>query len=367
MSVGPLSKELFYASKKLMPGGVSSPVRSFASVGGEPFFVEKAKGPKIYDADGKEYIDYVMSYGPHLLGHAHPEILEKMQKSLSRGTSFGAPTGFELELAKLIVQMVPHLEMLRFVNSGTEATMSAVRLARAATDRNKIIKFDGNYHGHVDCLLVEAGSGVATLGIPGSPGIPQDVTKDTISLPYNHLQSVKDFLAKAPRDVAAIIVEPVAGNMGVVAPKEGFLEGLRELCDQYGALLIFDEVMTGFRVAQGGAQQRYHVRPDITCFGKIIGAGMPVGAYGASEDLMQKMAPVGQVYQAGTLSGNPIAMAAGIKMMKLLKEEGLYQNLELRSQYLADELVKSAEKKGVAITLNRVGCMVTIFFHEGPV
>lgn len=364
---GPLSKELFQTSLNLMPGGVSSPVRSFRSVGGTPFFVEKGKGSKITDADGNVYIDYVMSYGPLILGHANEQVLEKVQKTLQKGMSFGTPTGFELELAKLIMDAMPSIQKIRFVSSGTEATMSVVRLARAHTDRKKIIKFDGNYHGHADSLLVDAGSGVATLNIPGSPGIPEEITQHTISLPYNDLEKVKACFAKYPKEIAAVLVEPVAGNMGVVPPRKGFLEGLRRLCDEYDSLLIFDEVMTGFRVAAGGAQEKYNVRPDLTCLGKIIGGGMPVGAYGGHAEIMNKIAPEGPVYQAGTLSGNPVSMAAGIKTLKILKEQGQYDNLEYRTKFLTDELLKKAVARNVPITINRVGAMFTIFFQSGHV
>jgi glutamate-1-semialdehyde 2,1-aminomutase len=367
MATDSLSQELFNASLKLMPGGVSSPVRSFRSVGGTPFFVEKGKGAKITDADGKQYIDYVMSYGPLILGHAHEEVLEKVHKTLDRGMSFGAPTGFELELAKLVSSAVPSIEKIRFVSSGTEATMSAIRLARGHTDRKKIVKFDGDYHGHADSFLVEAGSGVATLGHPDSPGVPSELTQLTISLPYNDIEKVKECFAKHGKEIAAIIVEPVAGNMGVVLPKPGFLEGLREVCDQYDSLLIFDEVMTGFRVAFGGAQEKYNVLPDLTCLGKIIGGGMPVGAYGGKAEIMDKIAPAGPIYQAGTLSGNPVSMAAGIKTIKILKEHEQYQNLEYRTQFLADELKKKADARDIPITINRAGSMMTIFFNPGPV
>ncbi|MFH1017178.1 MAG: glutamate-1-semialdehyde 2,1-aminomutase, partial [Pseudomonadota bacterium] len=291
---------MFDSSKKLIPGGVSSPVRSFNAVGGEPLFIERGKGSKIIDADQQEYIDYVMSWGPLIFGHAHPEILGKISKVLERGTSFGAPTGFELELAKLICDAFPSIEMVRFVNSGTEATMSAIRLARAYTDRKYILKFEGCYHGHVDSLLVRAGSGVATQATPGSPGVLQEVTQFTLSVPYNDLSTTRRALEVYPRDVAAIIVEPVAGNMGVVLPEVGFLKGLRDLATEFGALLIFDEVITGFRVARGGAQEKYSVQADLTCLGKIIGGGLPVGAYGGRRDIMEMLAPTGPVYQAGT-------------------------------------------------------------------
>ncbi|HLG19394.1 MAG TPA: glutamate-1-semialdehyde 2,1-aminomutase [Bdellovibrionota bacterium] len=367
MGAGPLSKELMNASVKLMPGGVNSPVRSYQSVEGEPLFIERAKGSKIYDADGREFIDYVMSWGPLIVGHAHPEVLEKIRKALERGTSFGAPTGFELELAKLTTDAFPSMDMIRFVNSGTEATMSAVRLARAATDRKKILKFDGCYHGHVDALLVQAGSGVATLGLPNSPGIPPEATGFTVSVPFNDLDAVRRAFEQDPRGYAAIIVEPVAGNMGVVNPESGFLEGLRETATACGALLIFDEVMTGFRLAMGGAQELFHIRADLTCLGKVIGGGLPVGAYGGRKDLMEQVAPSGSVYQAGTLSGNPIAMAGGIKTLKLLREPETFQTLDYRTRYLADELKRRSERMDVPVTVNRAGSMFTIFFCKGPV
>jgi glutamate-1-semialdehyde 2,1-aminomutase len=367
MSTGPLSKELFHASLNLIPGGVNSPVRSFRSVGGTPFFVERGKGAKITDADGKQYVDYVMGYGPMILGHAHPDVLEKVQKTIEKGMAFGAPNGFELELAKLVTSAVPSIEKVRFVNSGTEATMSAIRLARAHTDRKKIVKFDGDYHGHGDSFLVEAGSGVATLGIPDSPGVLEEVTKQTISLPYNDLEKVKECFSKYGKEIAAVIIEPVAGNMGVVPPTQGFLQGLREICTEHDTLLIFDEVMTGFRVAFGGAQERYGVAPDITCLGKIVGGGMPVGAYGGKAEIMDKVAPAGPMYQAGTMSGNPVSMAAGIKTLKILKDEQQYQNLEYRSQYLADELKKRSDAHNIPVTINRVGSMFTVFFQNGPV
>jgi glutamate-1-semialdehyde 2,1-aminomutase len=366
-TIGPLSKELFHNAQHLMPGGVSSPVRSFASVGGQPFFVEHGKGCTITDADGQTYIDYVMSYGPLIMGHAHPEVLEKVQKVMVRGTSFGAPTGFEIELAKIITDRVASVEMVRFVNSGTEAAMSALRLARGYTGRNKVIKFHGNYHGHADSFLVEAGSGVATLGIPGSPGVPETVTQNTISVPYNDLNAVQKVIEQQPKEIAAICVEPVSGNMGVVEPAEGFLQGLRSLCDEYGIVLLMDEVMTGFRLSRGGAQHLYDVKADVTCFGKIIGGGLPVGAYGGKREIMQQIAPVGPIYQAGTLSGNPLCMAAGIKTLKLLDTDGLYQTLDYRTQYLADEMRKIAQHHDVPVTINQIGSMMTVFFTTGPV
>ncbi len=367
MGSGSLSRELWLASLKLMPGGVNSPVRSFSGVDGEPVFIERAKGSRIYDADGKEYIDYVMSWGPLIFGHAHPEILGKIRKALDRGTSFGAPTGFELELAKLVTDAFPSIDMVRFVNSGTEATMSAIRLARALTDRKKILKFDGCYHGHVDSLLVAAGSGVATLGIPSSQGVPPELAAMTASIPYNDLDAARRAFEKDPKGFAAIIVEPVAGNMGVVLPEPGFLQGLRDLANEYGAILIFDEVMTGFRLAMGGAQEKYGISADLTCLGKIIGGGLPVGAYGGKREYMERVAPSGPVYQAGTLSGNPICMAGGIKTLKLLREPEIYEKLDYRTSYLADELLKRAAKVDVPITINRAGSMFTLYFCKGPV
>ncbi|MCB0307744.1 MAG: glutamate-1-semialdehyde 2,1-aminomutase [Bdellovibrionales bacterium] len=367
MAAGSLSKELFNASLKLMPGGVNSPVRSFLGVDGEPLFMERGKGSKIYDADGREYIDYVMSWGPLIFGHANAEILGKVQKVIERGMSFGACTGFELELAKLVVDSVPSIEMVRFVNSGTEATMSAIRLARAVTDRKKIIKFDGCYHGHVDSLLVQAGSGMATLGLPSSPGVPEELTALTLSLPYNNIEALKKVFESDPRGIAAVIIEPVAGNMGVVAPKENFLSEVRDLCTTHGTILIFDEVMTGFRVAMGGVQEKYSISPDLTCLGKIIGGGMPVGAYGGRKELMEEISPCGPVYQAGTLSGNPVSMAAGIKTLKMLREAETFGKLDYRTQYLTDEMKKRSDKQGLDIAVNRVGSMFTLFFQKGPI
>lgn len=367
MSTGPLSKELFIAAKNLMPGGVSSPVRSFASVGGEPFFVEKAKGAIITDADGNDYIDFVMSYGPLILGHAHDEVLEKVQVTMEKGLSFGAPNGLEIELSKLICDMVPSVEMVRFVSSGTEATMSAIRLARGVTNRDTVIKFDGNYHGHADSFLVKAGSGVAQHDIAGSPGVPTDIIQNTISVPYNNIELLEQVIVENEKNIAAIIIEPVSGNMGVVLPEENYLQDIRSLCDKYDIVLIFDEVMTGFRVSRGGAQKYYDVEPDITCLGKIIGGGMPVGAYGGKKDFMKKVAPQGPVYQAGTLSGNPVSMAAGIKTLKTLKENDVYQTLEYRTKFLGDEMVKIAKQHEIDLTVNQIGSMMTPFFTKEKV
>ncbi len=348
---------------KVMPGGVSSPVRAFKAVGGTPLFIKKeAHGCTIMDVDRNEYIDYVGSYGPMIVGHANERVVAALCKSIGHGTSYGAPTEFETELAATILSALPAMEMIRFVNSGTEATMSAVRLARAATKHDLVVKCIGCYHGHVDALLVEAGSGALTLGTPSSPGIPKSTTSGTLSVAYNDLEAAKKVFETYPKQIAAFLVEPVAGNMGVVPPGAGYLQGLRELCDRDGALLIFDEVMTGFRVAWGGAQIKYHVRPDITCLGKVIGGGLPVGAYAASTKLMEMISPAGPVYQAGTLSGNPIAMNAGITTLEILKEPGSYETLEERSARLEKGLLDAAAQSGVPIAINRVGSMLTPFF-----
>ncbi len=359
------SEEFFENAKKYIPGGVNSPVRAFKSVGGHPIFISRGEGSKVYDIDGNEYIDYVASWGPFILGHTFEDVTEAVEITLQSGTSFGAPTALEVAMAKKVTEIVPSIEKIRMVNSGTEATMSAIRLARGFTGRDKIIKFEGCYHGHVDCLLVQAGSGVATLGLPDSPGVTKGATADTISVPYNDLDSVKKVLAD--EEVACVIVEPIAGNMGCVPPKEGFLEGLREATKASGALLIFDEVMTGFRVALGGAQERYGITPDITCLGKIIGGGLPVGAFGGRADIMDSVAPVGSIYQAGTLSGNPLAMAAGLATLNALSEPGVYDELEKKSAKLADGVAKAAEIVGVTVTANRVGSMFTTFFTDKQV
>ena len=362
--MGKNSETLYHRAQEIIPGGVNSPVRAFKGVGGTPLFIDQALGSRIFDADGLQYIDCVGSWGPMILGHGHRYVVEAVKKAATRGFSFGAPTVGEIELAEMIAQAIPSIEMVRLVNSGTEATMSALRLARAATGRTKIIKFDGGYHGHVDALLVKAGSGGATFNIPDSAGVPKGVTELTISVAYNDLAALRDAMDD---DVAAVIVEPVAGNMGCVPPAEGFLEGLREICTASGALLIFDEVMTGFRVAYGGAQALYGVKPDITTLGKIIGGGMPIGAYGASRELMQLVSPLGPMYQAGTLSGNPIAVAAGKATLGVLKNSSIYADLEERSNEFQAGVLKNAEKHGVPLTVNRVGSMWTIFFKEGPV
>jgi glutamate-1-semialdehyde 2,1-aminomutase len=356
------SRRLFADARGVMPGGVNSPVRAFGSVGGDPLFIASAAGATLTDADGNAYLDYVGSWGPMILGHAHPVILDAVSKTLPLGTSFGAPTATEVDLAELVVDMVPSIEIVRFVNSGTEATMSAVRLARAATGRSKVIKFRGGYHGHADVFLVEAGSGAATLGVPSSPGVPSAVVADTLVAEYNDLESVDALLATVATEVACIIVEPVAGNMGCVPPDEGFLDGLRSRCDRTGALLIFDEVMTGFRVAPGGAQERFGVTPDLTTLGKVIGGGLPVGAYGGRADLMRQVAPDGPVYQAGTLSGNPLAMAAGLATLRYLQSHpDCYAALE-RLGARFDAGWATLRKEGYAITWNRVGSMGSLFF-----
>ncbi len=364
---GILSRKFFEEAVKVIPGGVNSPVRACKSVGADPIFFASGVGPFLIDVDGQEYIDYVASWGPLILGHAHPEVVSAVQAAAENGTSFGAPTWMEVELARLICEFIPSVEMVRLVNSGTEATMSAVRLARGYTGRKKIIKFDGCYHGHADSFLVKAGSGVATLGIPGSPGVPEEIVSNTISLPYNDLEAVRQAFEKMGKEIAAVIVEPIAGNMGVIPPKEGFLEGLREITLKYEALLIFDEVITGFRVGLSGAQGLYGVTPDLTCLGKIIGGGLPVGAYGGKAEIMKHIAPDGPVYQAGTLSGNPIAVAAGLATLRILSRPGIYDRLEELSKRLAEGLANAAKEAGAKVTFNRVGSMMTCFFREGEV
>jgi len=359
-----LSEKLFAQAQKVIPGGVNSPVRACRSVDANPLFIQRAEGSRVFDADGNAYIDYVGSWGPMILGHRHPEVVAAIQGVLERGTSFGAPTDLETELAEMVVEAVPSVEMVRMVNSGTEATMSAIRLARGVTSRDLLIKFDGCYHGHADTLLVAAGSGVATLGIPGSPGVPQAFVQNTLSLPYNDVERVTNVVSKNGDKTAAIIVEPVAGNMGLVPPEEGFLQTLRKLTQDHGIILIFDEVMTGFRVAYGGAQALYGVMPDITCMGKVIGGGLPVGAYGGKREIMRKIAPEGPVYQAGTLSGNPVAMAAGIATLKSLQEPGFYEILEARSAMLEAGLREAVRKAGLPAVTNRVGSMLGLFFTE---
>ncbi|MBW2118097.1 MAG: glutamate-1-semialdehyde 2,1-aminomutase [Deltaproteobacteria bacterium] len=365
--MGKISDLLFQKAKDFIPGGVNSPVRAGKAVGIDPPFISKANGCLLWDEDGNEYIDYVCSWGPMILGHAHPEVVQALEKALYSGTSFGAPTKLEVEMAEIIVKMVPSIEMVRMVNSGTEATMSAIRLARGHTGREKIIKFDGCYHGHADSLLVSAGSGVATLGIPGSPGVPQDLAKHTISLPFNDMEGIDQAFDKFGPEIAAVIVEPVPGNMGVIVPDDSFLQGLRKITREHGALLIFDEVISGFRVAPGGAQELYDIMPDITCLGKIIGGGLPVGAYGGSKEIMAGMAPEGNIYQAGTLSGNPLAMAAGLTTLKILKRGEVYPELENKAKMLFSGLEKAARAEGIPITINRIGSMGSLFFNTGPV
>ena len=358
------SERLYRQAEQIIPGGVNSPVRSCRAVGTHPLFIARGQGSKIFDVDGNIYIDYVGSWGPLILGHAHPEVVEAIKTAAELGTSFGIPTTLEVELAAMITKLVPSMKMVRMVNSGTEATMSAIRLARGYTGRSKIIKFDGCYHGHADTLLVKAGSGAATLGIPGSAGVPADFVQHTLSLRFNDLDQLAVVMQEQGKDVAAIILEPVAGNMGVVPPKPGFLEGLRHWCSETGALLIFDEVMTGFRVALGGAQELYGVQPDLTCLGKVIGGGLPVGAYGGRRDIMSQIAPLGEVYQAGTLSGNPLAVTAGLTTLRLLDKPGVYDGLEERSSYLFNEMSRLAAKHKVVSSMNRVGSMGCLFFTE---
>jgi glutamate-1-semialdehyde 2,1-aminomutase len=361
------SQELFEKAQRLIPGGVNSPVRAFRAVGGDPIFIQSGKGATMTDVDGKSYIDYVLSWGPLILGHSHPEVMEALVKALETGTSFGACTPREVELAERIVEAYPSIERVRLVNSGTEATLSALRVARAATGRDKILKFAGCYHGHADSLLVKAGSGVATLGLPDSPGVPKALAELTVTVPFNDLPSLEEAFRVHRNGLAAAIVEPVAGNMGCVAPKAGFLEKLRALTAEQGTVLIFDEVMTGFRVAYGGAQQLYKIDPDMTTLGKIIGGGLPVGAYGGKRRLMDLVAPVGPVYQAGTLSGNPLAVAAGLKTLEILRRPGLYQRLDSLTEKLVVGLTLEAARMGVSLTANRIGSMFTVFFTPGPV
>ncbi len=362
------SQKLYAQAQQLLPGGVDSPVRAWRSVGGEPLFISRGAGDKIFDADGNEFIDYVGSWGPLILGHAHPRVVEAIQAAATRGSSYGAPTEGEIELARRIVDAVPSVEMVRFVSSGTEATMSAIRLARAFTKRDKILKFGGGYHGHGDLLLSKAGSGVTTFGLPDSAGVPASVAAPTLNVPYNDLDAVGKIFAAYPNDIAAVIVEPIAGNMGVVPPAGGFLSALRELTRANGALLIFDEVITGFRVAWGGAQSLYQVMPDLTCLGKIVGGGLPVGAYGGRRDIMQLVAPLGPVYQAGTLSGNPLAMAAGVATLDAIAATpNAYAQLEARGVQLEQGLRDAAIQAGVPVTINRIGSMMTAFFTDCPV
>lgn len=350
-----------------MPGGVNSPVRAFKAVGGVPRFVERGHGCRLYDEDGNGLIDYVCSWGPLILGHAHPRVVEAVKTAVERGSSFGAPTVLETALAKMICEAMPSIEMVRFVNSGTEAAMSAIRVARAFTGRSKVVKFAGGYHGHSDGLLAMAGSGMATLSMPSSPGVPASLTADTLVAPYNSLETVEQLFSGFAPDIAAVIVEPIAGNMGLVPPRPGFLEHLRGITRESGALLIFDEVITGFRVGYGGAQGLYQVAPDLTCLGKIIGGGLPIGAYGGRKDIMEMVAPLGPVYQAGTLSGNPVAMTAGIETLKILEESEVYSEIERKASLLEKGVVEAADRAGMSIQLPRVGSMFTIFFSREPV
>ena len=360
------SEELYTQAQISIPGGVNSPVRAFNGVGGSPIFFESAEGAYMIDADGKRYIDYVGSWGPMILGHNHPAVLEATLQAAKRGLSFGTPTEVEITMAETIRKIVPSIEKVRMVNSGTEATMTAIRLARGYTGRDKILKFEGNYHGHADSLLVKAGSGALTLGVPNSPGIPEDFAKHTLTATYNDIESVKQIFAEMGAEIACIIVEPVAGNMNCIPPVDGFLEGLRSICDDHGSVLIFDEVMTGFRVAPGGAQDRYKIKPDLTTLGKVIGGGMPVGAFGGKKEVMDYIAPVGPVYQAGTLSGNPVAMAAGLAALQQLSTPGLYDQLYQRVDTLLDGLQERADRAGVPMTTNRAGSMFGFFFTEEP-
>lgn len=357
-----ISSKLFSAAAKVIPGGVNSPVRAFKSVGIDPIFYDRAKGSHVWDVDGNEYIDFVLSWGPMILGHTPDVVNDAVRVQLENGTSFGAPCELEVRMAEKLVELVPSIEMVRMVSSGTEATMSAIRLARGFTGREKFIKFNGNYHGHSDSLLVAAGSGVVTLGIPGTPGVTKGTASDTLVLPYNDLDAVRTCFEANRDEIAAIIVEPVAGNMGVVAPAEGYLQGLRDLCDEFGAVLIFDEVISGFRAALGGAQQLYGVTPDLTTLGKIIGGGFPVGAFGGKREIMEYLAPVGPVYQAGTLSGNPIAMAAGLIMIDELSKPGVYERLEFAGARIEAGLLAAIEAAGLQATINRVGSVMTLFF-----
>jgi glutamate-1-semialdehyde 2,1-aminomutase len=363
----PQSHDAFARANRVIPGGVNSPARAFGAVGGEPPFIARAEGAYLYDIDGNRYIDYVGAWGPMILGHAHPVVQSAVSEALAQGSSFGAPTLREIEIAEAVVAALPSVEKVRFVSSGTEATMSAVRLARGVTGRSKIIKMTGHYHGHVDALLVQAGSGATTLGVPNSPGVTPGATADTILCPFNDASAVAEAFARYPGQIAAVLLEPVAGNMGLVPPRPGYLEQLRELTERAGALLIFDEVMTGFRVAFGGAQSLYGIKPDITALGKIIGGGLPAAAYGASAALMDHIAPVGPIYQAGTLSGNPLAMAAGLTTLRLLRDDPPYDRLESLSARLAEGLHRAAVDAKVPHVLQRVGSMLTLFFHPGPV
>ena len=362
------SSQLFKEAQQVIPGGVNSPVRAFKAVGGTPIFMQRAQGAYLYDEDGKRYIDYISSWGPMILGHAHPAVVEAIQKAAEMGTSYGTPTALETEIATLALSMVPNMDKIRFVNSGTEACMSAVRLARGVTQREKIIKFSGCYHGHSDAFLIQAGSGAVTFGSPSSPGVTKGTAHDTLLAPYNNLDAVTQLFEEYPNEIAALIIEPVAGNMGCILPKKGFLEGLRALCDQYNTLLIFDEVMTGFRLAPGGAQERLSIKADIVTYGKVIGGGLPVGAFAASDAIMQHLAPNGPVYQAGTLSGNPLAMAAGLATLQQLKKDtALYTRLDQKTQQLHEGLQSLLVKKGLPFQINRLGSMISLHFTASEV
>jgi glutamate-1-semialdehyde 2,1-aminomutase len=361
------SGELLTAAQRVIPGGVDSPVRAYRAVGGEPPFIARGEGAYLWDADGNRYIDYVLSWGPLILGHAYPAVVEALASAAARGTSYGAPTALETELAELVAEMVPSIEMVRFVNSGTEATMTALRLARAYTGRHKIVKFEGCYHGHADMLLVQAGSGVATLGLPDSPGVPPGATQDTLTAAFNDLAAVKDLFERFPEEIAAVIIEPVAGNMGVVPPIDGFLAGLRDLTTAHDALLVFDEVMTGFRVALGGAQELYGIDPDLTTLGKVIGGGLPVGAYAGKREIMETVAPAGPMYQAGTLSGNPLAMTAGLVTLKELRKPGTFEQMVDQTERLCSGVGQGAEAAGIPVYQTRVGTMFCTYIARGPV
>jgi len=360
------SHDLFAAAQEHIPGGVNSPVRAFSGVGGDPVFFKRANGAYLFDEDDNQYIDYVASWGPAILGHAHPEVIKEVQDAAANGLSFGAPTAIETEMADTLCKIVPSMDMVRMVSSGTEATMSAIRLARGYTGRDKIVKFEGCYHGHADSLLVKAGSGMLTLGVPTSPGVPAGLAEHTITLTYNDINSVKQAFSEVGDQIACIIVEPVAGNMNCIPPVPGFLEGLREICDEYGTVLLFDEVMTGFRVSLGGAQGHYGIKPDLTTLGKVVGGGMPVGAFGGKKEIMNHIAPLGPVYQAGTLSGNPIAMAAGLKTMQLISQKGFYDELAAKVEHLINGIMTAAKDAGIPMTENHIGGMFGFFFTDIP-
>ncbi|GMA60561.1 glutamate-1-semialdehyde 2,1-aminomutase [Alicyclobacillus fastidiosus] len=367
---GPKSTAAFERAKRVLPGGVNSPVRAFKSVHGTPFFADKGEGPYLYDIDGNRYVDYLMSWGPLIWGHAHPQIVAAVQEAASKGTSFGVPTELETDVAQKIVDFVPSIDVVRMVNSGTEATMSAVRVARAATSRSYVVKFIGCYHGHADHFLVKAGSGVADLGLPDSPGVPKETAERTIAVPYNDIDALRDVFLERGEEIAAVIIEPVAGNMGCVLPRPGYLQAVRELTRSFGTLLIFDEVITGFRVGLGGAQARFDIEPDLTTFGKVIGAGLPVGAYGGRRDLMEMVAPSGPVYQGGTLSGNPLAMSAGLVSLNMLEaanREGFYDKLQAYGQQVVDQFVELGKQHGIPTYGHAIGGLYGLFFHEGPV